>query len=126
MMKNIILSNISDIPIYKQLYNHLVSQILNHELNTDDAIPSIRLAAKELRISVITVKRAWEDLERDGFIYTIPGKGSFVAIANPQIIKQKRHELLNDELLNTLDHLKMLGIEKELIISLIHQVYDKK
>lgn len=123
-MKNIVLSNVSNTPIYKQLYNHLISQILNKDLKANDAIPSIRLAAKELKISVITVKKAWDDLENDGFIYTIPGKGSFVADLEDQLLKQKKSLIIKDELAHIINHLKAMGIDKESIVTLIEQLYQ--
>ena len=76
---DIIISNASGKPIYEQITVQIKSQILSGALTAGDALPSMRTLAKELRISVITTKRAYEDLERDGFIETVAGKGSFVA-----------------------------------------------
>ena len=76
---NIIISNSSDKPIYEQIRAQIKQMIISGELQAGDQLPSMRMLAKELRISVITTKRAYEDLERDGFIYTVVGKGSFVA-----------------------------------------------
>ena len=73
------ISNSGQEPIYAQITRQIKAKILNGELQQGDALPSIRLLAKELRISVITTKRAYEDLEADGFITTMPGRGSFVA-----------------------------------------------
>ena len=77
------ISNSGQEPIYAQITRQIKAKILNGELQQGDALPSIRLLAKELRISVITTKRAYEDLEADGFITTMPGRGSFVAPQNP-------------------------------------------
>lgn len=125
MIKNISLSNMSNIPIYKQLYDQVVTQIFNGDLTADMPIPSIRLAAKELQISVITVKKAWEDLEKNGYIYTIPGKGSYVADLSKKSLENKKDELIQDKLLDQLKYYKELGIEKNKIIELINKIYNK-
>ncbi|HKL99791.1 MAG TPA: GntR family transcriptional regulator, partial [Mobilitalea sp.] len=76
---NIIISNSSEKPIYEQITSQIKQMVISGELMAGGLLPSMRVLAKELRISVITTKRAYEDLERDGFIYTVVGKGSFVA-----------------------------------------------
>ena len=81
-MVDILISNSSGKPIYEQITSQIKNMILSGTLQAGEALPSMRLLAKELRISVITTKRAYEDLERDGFIETVPGKGSFVAHKN--------------------------------------------
>ncbi len=86
---NIIISNSSGQPIYDQIYSQIKSKIISGELNEGDALPSMRLLAKELRISVITTKRAYEELERDGFITSVTGKGSFVASKNMEFIREE-------------------------------------
>ncbi len=83
------ISNSSGVPIYAQITDQIRAKILSGELQEGDALPSIRLLAKELRISVITTKRAYEDLEQAGLIYTLPGKGSFVAAQDPQIHREE-------------------------------------
>lgn len=124
MIKNISLTNISSVPIYKQLYDQVVTQIFNGDLTAEMSIPSIRLAAKELQISVITVKKAWEDLERNGYIYTIAGKGSYVADLNKKSLENKKNQLLQDKLLVQLKYYKDLGVEQHKIIELINKVYN--
>lgn len=99
---NIILSNTSGKPIYDQISAQIKASIISGELNEGDALPSIRLLAKELRISVITTKRAYEELERDGFILSVPGKGCFVASKNVDLIREehlRRIEELMQEIL---------------------------
>ena len=88
---DIIISNASGKPIYEQIITQIKNQILSGALAEGDALPSIRLLAKELRISVITTKRAYEDLERDGFIETFPGKGSFVARKNLDFLREEQY-----------------------------------
>ena len=85
----IYISNTSGVPIYAQITEQIRAKILSGELKEGEALPSIRLLAKELRISVITTKRAYEDLEQAGFIYTLPGKGSFVAEQNPEMHREE-------------------------------------
>lgn len=86
---NLFLNNQSSAPIYEQIYTQLKNQILSGELPEDTALPSIRALAKDLRISVITTKRAYEELERDGLIYTLAGKGSFVAARNQELLREE-------------------------------------
>lgn len=85
---NIILNNKSGEPIYAQVYDQIKSAIISGELKEDDPLPSIRSLARDLRISVITTKRAYDDLETDGFVYTIPSKGCFVAPKNVELIRE--------------------------------------
>lgn len=86
---NIIISNISEKPIYEQIYMQIKGAILRGDLKEGEALPSIRALAKDLRISVITTKRAFDDLERDGFIYSVQGKGSFVAAKNKETVREE-------------------------------------
>ena len=85
----ILIDNKSGSHIYDQIFNQIKGHILSGALKTDEALPSIRGLAKDLRISVITTKRAYDELERSGFIYTIPGKGSFVAAKNPELVREE-------------------------------------
>ena len=86
---NVIVSNASDRPIYEQIYTQIKGAILRGECREGDPLPSIRALAKELRISVITTKRAFDDLERDGFIYSVQGKGSCVAVKNRELLREE-------------------------------------
>ena len=86
---DLIISNSSGAPIYEQICSQIKSRIISGELAEGDALPSMRVLAKELRISVITTKRAYEELERDGFIVSYPGKGSFVAGRNLEFIREE-------------------------------------
>lgn len=85
----ILISNSSGKPIYEQITAQIKSQIMDGTLAAGDALPSMRTLAKELRISVITTKRAYEDLERDGFLETVPGKGCFVAAQNTDLLREE-------------------------------------
>lgn len=86
---NIFIDNKSSAPIYDQIYSQIKNQILNGTLKEDEALPSIRNLAKDLRISVITTKRAYDELEKDGFIYTIAAKGCFVAPKNVELLREE-------------------------------------
>lgn len=85
----IYLSNSGQEPIYAQITRQIKQQILSGALRPGDALPSIRLLAKELRISVITTKRAYDELENEGFIYTLPGKGCFVAERSTELLREE-------------------------------------
>ena len=86
---NIIISNASGAPIYEQIYAQIKAAILSGALREGDALPSIRALAKDLRISVITTTRAYDELERDGFIYRVPGKGCYVAEKNMELVREE-------------------------------------
>lgn len=86
---NIFIDNKSNAPIYEQIYIQIKNQIMNGNLEEDEALPSIRNLAKDLRISVITTRRAYDELEKDGFIYTIAAKGCFVAPKNVELLREE-------------------------------------
>ena len=101
---NILIDNKSGAPIYDQIYSQIKSQIISGALQEDEMLPSIRGLAKDLRISFITTKRAYEELEKDGFIYTLPGKGCYVAPKNVELFREenlKKIEEHIDEIVET-------------------------
>ena len=85
----ILIDNKSGIPIYDQIYSQIKNQIISGGLTEDEMLPSIRSLAKDLRISFITTKRAYEELEKEGFIYTVPGKGCYVARKNTELLREE-------------------------------------
>ena len=95
---DIILSNASGKPIYEQISDQVKEQIMSGTLSAGDALPSMRLLAKELRISVITTKRAYEELERDGFLENVPGKGCFVAPQNRELLREAQLRKVEEKL----------------------------
>jgi len=97
---NILISNASGQPIYEQIFLQLRDCIISGELSAGDALPSIRALAKDLRISVITTKRAYDELERDGFIYTLAGKGCYVAEKNVEMIREGRLREIEEQMRN--------------------------
>ena len=94
----IYIDNKSGAPIYDQIYRQIKNQIISGELTEDEALPSIRNLAKDLRISVITTKRAYDELEREGFIYTLPAKGCFVAQKNVELLREENLKKIEDHM----------------------------
>ena len=123
-MKNFFISNMSDIPIYQQLYAQIIAQILSGELKSDTTLPSIRTMAKELRVSVITIKKAWEELEKSGYIRTISGKGSYISTLSNKTLEKKKSDLIKDIFRNDILQCKTLEISKEEMIDIIEKLYD--
>lgn len=104
------ISNTGSEPIYAQITRQIKDKILTGELKEGDALPSIRMLAKELRISVITTKRAYEDLEAEGFIHTMPGRGSFVAPQNPELHREECLKQVEGHLQNAMEAARRGGI----------------
>ena len=122
---NIIISNTSGKPIYQQLFEQISAQIIKAEMHPGDGLPAIRTAAKELRVSVITVKKAWEELERAGLIYSMVGKGCFVSDLTSRDLNRKREDLMRDKMKKDIVYYKELGISLEDIVESIKKLYKK-
>ena len=117
----ILIDNKSGAPIYDQIVTQIKKQILDGSLSEDEALPSIRSLAKDLRISVITTKRAYEELEQEGFIYTMPGKGSYVAPRDPQLMREENLKKIEEHLrqvhrLAALSGLTMEDLQEMLVL----------
>ena len=110
---NVIVSNAIDRPIYEQIYTQIKGAILRGECREGEALPSIRALAKELRISVITTKRAFDDLERDGFIYSVQGKGSFVAAKNREMVREQYLRQIEEKFAEAAELAGQAGISKK-------------
>ncbi len=123
---NIIISNASGKPIYDQIRDQLKSKIISGELKEGDALPSMRLLAKELRISVITTKRAYEELEREGFIISITGKGSFVAGKNTDFIREEHLRQIEDHLQKAIELSSGCGLTQEDLSQMLSLLYEEK
>lgn len=106
----IIISNSSADPIYEQIGKQIKSQIISGKLAEGESLPSIRKLAKELQISVITTKRAYEELENEGFIDTVSGKGSFVAVQNKEFLREKKMKIVEEKLGEAITEARILGI----------------
>ncbi|HCF48946.1 MAG TPA: GntR family transcriptional regulator [Syntrophomonas sp.] len=119
----IILSNASPDPIYEQIRRQIQGHILKGELQPGDALPSIRNLAQQLQISVITTKRAYDELERDGFIETVTGKGSFVAPQNREMLREKRMNLIETRLAEVVKESILLGLSLEELREMLELLY---
>jgi len=106
----IIISNASSEPIYEQIGRQIKAQIISGDLKEGDGLPSIRKLAKELHISVITTKRTYEELEKEGFIDTVGGKGTFVAIQNKELLREKKMKSIEDMMTDMVTEAQKLGI----------------
>jgi GntR family transcriptional regulator len=122
---NIIIANSSPDPIYEQIYKQIKQQIMKGDLQPGEALPSIRVLAKELQISVITTKRAYEELERDGFIATVSGKGSFVAEQNLELLKERKRQFIEDKMAEIVTDAKMLNISLEEMVQMLTILYGE-
>lgn len=121
---DIIISNSSGKPIYEQIADQVKEQIMAGALAAGDALPSMRLLAKELRISVITTKRAYEELERDGFLENVPGKGCFVAPQNRELLREAQLRRVEDVLAQAVDEARKGGFslsELQELLTLLYQ-----
>lgn len=122
---NIIITNSNDKPIYFQIKTQIKEQILHGELIEKESLPSIRKLAKELQISVITIKKAYEELEREGFIETFPGKGSFVAAQNKELLKEKQLKVIEDQLTKVINDSKAFNIRLDELIEILTLLYEE-
>ena len=123
---NIILSQNGSKPIYEQIVEQIKKLILSGNLNADDALPSMRLLAKELRVSLITTKRAYEELERSGYIYTIAGKGCFVRSGNHETIYNEQFTQITKELSDVVSRAKLNNISLDELKNLLVKLYEQE
>ncbi|AKL94676.1 transcriptional regulator GntR family [Clostridium aceticum] len=119
----IIISNASQEPIYEQILNQVKAMILKGEIQEGEPLPSIRNLAKNLQISVITTKRAYEELEKEGFIETVAGKGSFVAPQNKELLREKKLKIIEEKLIAVVKESRFLGLEEEELQSMLAILY---
>lgn len=123
---NILISNSSEKPIYEQITSQIKQAIISGEMEAGAPLPSMRMLAKELRISVITTKRAYEDLERDGFIYTIVGKGSFVAEKNLEFVREEQLRIVEEYLNKAVRGAKAGGIRLVELQEIMRMIYEEE
>ena len=117
---NILIDNKSGAPIYDQIYSQIKSQIISGVLREDDMLPSIRGLAKDLRISFITTKRAYEELEKDGFIYTLPGKGCYVASKNVELLREENLKKIEEHIDEVVRLATSCNLSKKDIIEMVN------
>ncbi|MCX6568179.1 MAG: GntR family transcriptional regulator [Candidatus Aminicenantes bacterium] len=122
----IIISNSSPDPIYEQVTRQIKAQIINGELREGESLPSIRRLAQDLQISVITTKRAYEELEKEGFIDTVEGKGSFVAMQNKELLREKKMKLVEEKMAGAVEQARLLGITRAELEEMLALLYGEK
>lgn len=123
---DIIISNSSGVPIYEQIEEQIKSQIMTGELVEGEALPSMRILAKDLKISIITTKRAYEDLEHDGFIESITGKGSFVKGINSDIVRENMMFAIQELIENAVDKAILGKVSLEDLQEMVGLLYEEK
>ena len=121
---DIILRNGGDKPIYEQIADQIRAQILSGALKAGDALPSMRLLARDLRISVITTKRAYEELEREGFLASAPGKGCFVAPQDPALLRETQLRQVEELLSQAVDEARRGGLSLDELRELLDILYQ--
>lgn len=122
---DIIIDNKSGKPIYEQIYSQIKLCIMNGELKEDEALPSIRSLAKDLRISVITTKRAYDELERDGFIYTVAAKGCFVSPKNLELIREEHLRRIEESLEKAVKLASELKLGKRELSEMLENLWEE-
>ncbi|MFD3765616.1 MULTISPECIES: GntR family transcriptional regulator [Paenibacillus] len=123
---NIILSNASSDPIYIQIMNQIRQSILNGDLKAGDSLPSIRQLAKALQVSVITTKRAYEELEKEQLIDTVVGKGCFVSGANKDFIREQRMKRLEEKMMEIIRESKELSLSQQDVIDHLTLLFEEE
>lgn len=123
---NIIISNSSDLPIYEQIKEQIKNKIVSNELKTGEVLPSIRSLAKDLRISVITTKNAYEELEREGYVETIPGKGTYIANKNIELIREEQLQKIESLMDTAVSIAKISKISKEDLKNMLEILYGEE
>ena len=122
---NIIISNNGSIPIFEQIENAIKQAIFSNELKEEDMLPSVRSLANDLKISFLTVKRAYDNLEQAGFIKTVQGKGSFVASKNLELIKEEKLKEIQDYIEKIYNISKIANISEEEIKELFKMIFEE-
>ncbi|WP_347490303.1 GntR family transcriptional regulator [Desulfoscipio sp. XC116] len=122
----IIISNSSSLPIYEQIVSQIKEMIMQGELLEADPLPSIRNLAKELQISVITTKRAYDELEKEGFVVAVPGKGSYVAAENKELLHEKRLKIVEEKLMEAVLAAKSVHLSFDQLQQMLKLFYEEE
>lgn len=122
----IVISNASDQPIYDQIYTQMKNSILTGKLSEGEPLPSIRALAKELRISVITTKRAYDELERDGFVDMVAGKGCFVARRNVELLREENLRQIEEHMQRIAELAAACGLTKDQLLEMLQLQYEEE
>ena len=125
-MMNIIITNSSGLPIFEQIENAIKEAIFSNELKEGEMLPSVRSLANELKISFLTVKRAYDELEKAGFIKTVQGKGSYVSPKNLDLIKEEKLKEIQDYIEKIYEVSKLSNISKEEISELFKMIFEEE
>jgi GntR family transcriptional regulator len=120
----VLISNASPDPIYEQITQQIRAQILSGELAEGEPLPSIRKLAHELQISVITTKRAYEELDREGLIDTVAGKGTFVAAQNPELLRERRLKSVESKLGEAVEEARSLGVARTKVEEMLDLLWE--
>lgn len=122
---HIILNHSSMVPIYEQLMEQIKSEIIYSRLKENEALPSVRTLAGELRISALTVKKAYDGLEAAGFVTTIHGKGTYVTAADKQLAMEARRKTVEDEFQKIIDRAEAMGLDREKILEIVQKLIER-
>lgn len=122
---DIIIKSTDKIAIYEQIYEQIKNHIISGSIAPDEPLPSIRALAKGLRVSVITTKRAYEELERDGYIYTVSGKGSYAAHRSTELIREEYLMKIEENLQNALSLASVIGMDREELIKMLDVISEE-
>ncbi len=122
----IIISSNTNKPIYEQITDQIKAMVLNGELRNGDPLPSMRALAKSLHISVITVQRAYEDLQRDGFIETTVGRGSFISANSKEFYQEEQQKAVEEHLIQAVEIARRCGISEKKLIELVKIFYQEE
>ena len=122
---HIILNHSSMVPIYEQLMEQIKSEVIYSRLKENEALPSVRTLAGELRISALTVKKAYDGLEAAGFVTTIHGKGTYVTAADRQLAMEARRKTVEDEFQKIIDRAEAMGLDREEILEIVQKLIER-
>ncbi len=123
---NFIISNSSEIPIYEQIKKEIKQSIHNNELKENSLLPSIRSLAKDLRISILTVKKAYDELEEEGYLKTVQGKGSFVKPRKKELVREEQIKKIEEHINEIIQIAKITEISKSELMELIDYLYEEE
>lgn len=123
---NIKIRNASDDPIYLQIKNQVKAEILSGTLEPGEKLPSIRFLAKELRISMITAKRAFDELEAEGFIHSVQGKGNFVAAQNEELIREEYLKKVEEKISELIELSSVAGLSEDEVMEMFHNMKEDR
>ena len=121
----LVIRNTTNQPIYDQIYTQIKNEILNGNLQPDEALPSIRALARDLRISVITTKRAYDELEKEGFLYAIPAKGFFVAAKNTELLREENLKQIESHLTEAVRLAASCGLAKNDLVEMLELLWEE-